>query len=298
MPALSLSLQRVSLPLRYQLLLRPASRLFCAEGGEGYPWNLKGLKSEISRKALRLFKKTVQANDRLSKAKSIDTPSMEDSDSSLELLQIEAALYSEQLKEVKKLEESIANIKSASDPLFADLLPIIHKFNITDTPPQPQPRGPKKAKNNTPTGPRKPYNVFTSVDKIEIRVGRRAEDNDELSCNPEYRDGADWWLHVAGHPGSHVVIRCHDDDLPVKYKETLKDAAVLAAKNSKAPPSNAMQVTYTRCRNVSKPAGAKPGLVYLKGEVATIRVNLKVEKDRLSRLEEPNMSSASTGNVE
>lgn len=267
--------------------------------GSEYNWNLKGLKSEVGRKALRLFKKTVQANDRLSKAKSVDTNANDITQgvsSEIELLQVEANLYSEQLQEVKSLEESLAAIKSTSDPSFLELIPLINKYNITDSPSSPPPRGPKKVKNNTPTGPRKPYNVFTSADNIEIRVGRRAEDNDELSCNPEYRDGPDWWLHVAGHPGSHVVIRCHDDDLPIKFKETLKDAAVLAAKNSKAPPSNAMQVTYTRCRNVSKPPGAKPGLVYLKGDVATMRVNLKVEKDRLSRLEGTS-SSQTNANV-
>jgi hypothetical protein len=30
----------------------------------------------------------------------------------------------------------------------------------------------------------------------------------------EYTDSADWWMHVAGCAGSHVVIRCHDDQLP------------------------------------------------------------------------------------
>ena len=45
-----------------------------------------------------------------------------------------------------------------------------------------------------------------------------------------------------------------------------------------------MAVTYTRCRNVSKPFGAKAGLVQLSGDVATIQVNIKAETARLERL--------------
>ena len=49
----------------------------------------------------------------------------------------------------------------------------------------------------------------------------------------QYRDSADWWMHAAGHAGSHVVIRSHHDDLPTLFPDTMKDAATLSAKNSK-----------------------------------------------------------------
>ena len=45
-----------------------------------------------------------------------------------------------------------------------------------------------------------------------------------------------------------------------------------------------VMVTYTRCRNVSKPFNAKAGLVQLSGDVATIQVNIKAEAARLERL--------------
>ena len=51
----------------------------------------------------------------------------------------------------------------------------------------------------------------------EIRVGKGAGDNDKLSLEPEHRDGHDWWLHAAGCPGSHVVIRAEtvgSEELP------------------------------------------------------------------------------------
>ena len=39
-----------------------------------------------------------------------------------------------------------------------------------------------------------------------------------------------------------------------------------------------------RCRQVSKPRGAKPGLVQLSGDVRTVSVCVKDEADRLERL--------------
>jgi len=58
----------------------------------------------------------------------------------------------------------------------------------------------------------------------------------------------------------------------------------LAAINSKAKQAGKVQVTLTRCRNVSKPRGAKAGLVQLSGDVLTISVDLKAEAHRLERL--------------
>jgi len=39
-------------------------------------------------------------------------------------------------------------------------------------------------------------------------AARMSRDNDELTLRE--RDGSDWWMHVAGFPGSHVVIRKTD----------------------------------------------------------------------------------------
>ena len=158
----------------------------------------------------------------------------------------------------------------------------------------PRRRGPKKKKGPSSTAPRLPYNAFATESGVEIRVGRRASDNDLLSCDSRYRDGPDWWLHAAGCPGSHVVIRSHDDNLPSNDADAVRDAACLAALFSKAiakpPPgreheaSGRASVSLTRARHVSKPPGAKPGLVALKGDVTTIRVDLGAEGKRLKRL--------------
>jgi hypothetical protein len=113
--------------------------------------------------------------------------------------------------------------------------------------------------------------------------GRARKCSGELSGGGSARQ--DWWLHVAGHPGSHVVVRSHDNDLPTTMPETLKDAAALAAKNSKAPQRGKVGVSYVRCRQVSKPSGAKAGLVQLAGDVGHLKVDVAAVGDRLARLE-------------
>mmetsp|Transcript_38294 Transcript_38294/g.104275 ORF Transcript_38294/g.104275 Transcript_38294/m.104275 type:complete len:165 (+) Transcript_38294:129-623(+) len=152
---------------------------------------------------------------------------------------------------------------------------------VKDEAPAVQPRGPKKQKQKQPVTPRKPYKVYKSADGIEIFVGRGARDNDELSISSARECPREWWMHAAGCPGSHVVIKCDDDEPP---RPTVLDAAALAAKYSKAA-GNRVSVSLTRCRNVSKPRGAKPGLVNINGDVATIKLDMKSEADRLGRLE-------------
>ena len=74
------------------------------------------------------------------------------------------------------------------------IIAIILRLGIKDHPPPVAEAGPKKIKGPKTTAPRKPYNSYTSIDGIEIRVGRSSSDNDELSINPLYRDGNDWWM--------------------------------------------------------------------------------------------------------
>ena len=254
--------------------------------------NLKGLRQEVSRAILRTFKKVGKANERLQRASkeyqeimALESPSTvqleacPDPDAvATQLAELQATLNT-----LRDLEEGLKDIKSTADDAFAGLLSVATSLDVGDMPPPIPERGPKKAKGPRMLPPRKPYHTHTSVDGIEIRVGRGASDNDQLSCDFEHRDPGDWWLHVAGSPGSHVIIRSQDDQVPFKFPETLKDAAILAAVNSKAG-TGRVPVTFTRARSVSKPPGAKPGLVRLSGEVGTVTIDIKLEKKRLERL--------------
>jgi len=133
------------------------------------------------------------------------------------------------------------------------------------------------------TGPRLPYRRYYTENKTEIKVGKQATDNDVLSLSPEHRSGAHWWYHASGCPGSHVVL-CTDDASP--NDNDVRDAAALAALKSKCIGQSVIKVSMTRCRNVSKPPGAKPGLVQLGGDVKTITLKKDEVMKRTERLEE------------
>lgn len=103
--------------------------------------------------------------------------------------------------------------------------------------------------------------VFTSPDGFVVLVGRTAQDNDLLSVR--LASPRDFWFHVAGHPGSHVVVRNPDglDRLP---RETEQFAAGLAAGYSKQKKGGRVSVHAATCADVSKPRGLAPGKVQLK----------------------------------
>lgn len=97
-----------------------------------------------------------------------------------------------------------------------------------------------------------------SSDGFEILTGRNNYQNDELTFR--IASSFDTWLHVKNRPGSHTVILNPDrKELP---DTTLYEAACVAAKNSSAGESGAkVEVDYTLCRCVKKPAGSPPGKV-------------------------------------
>lgn len=246
--------------------------------GEDKKWNLKGIKEEVNRNYLRTFKKISKLNEKIAQStNSVPEVPMEVEDEKLSL-QL-------RLESLKRLEEQLKTIKSATDIQVKHVIDEVIRLDISDSPPPKQERGPKKVKASPPV-PRKPFIPYQSLENIEIRVGRGASDNDELSCNPKYRDSDHWWMHVAGYAGSHVVLvtSISEEELLSSKKETVLDAATLAAHNSKANQSGRVAVSLTRCRNVSKPKGAKPGLVTLRGEVVTVSVDVSKEFPRLERL--------------
>lgn len=101
---------------------------------------------------------------------------------------------------------------------------------------------------------------FASPDGLIVLVGRTAEDNDLLSL--ELASPHDFWLHIAGESGSHVVVRNPGrlDRLP---RDTARYAAALAARYSKARNAGRVAVHLARCADVRKPRGLPPGQVLL-----------------------------------
>jgi predicted ribosome quality control (RQC) complex YloA/Tae2 family protein len=106
----------------------------------------------------------------------------------------------------------------------------------------------------------RPYRRL-EVEGFEILVGKGDAENDRLTF--EVADPLDWWLHVAGHSGSHVVVR-NPDDLPALPRPVLEAAAELAAWHSKARGAGKVSVHVCRVADVSKPRGAPAGTVRLR----------------------------------
>ena len=101
-----------------------------------------------------------------------------------------------------------------------------------------------------------------TIDGFEVLIGKGDADNDRLTFG--VAEPRDWWLHVAGPPGSHVIIRNPDalDELP---KPVVERAAELAAWHSKARGARGkVEVHVCRVADIRKPRGFAPGQVLLK----------------------------------
>lgn len=96
----------------------------------------------------------------------------------------------------------------------------------------------------------------------EVLAGRTEAANDRLSLKLA-RPG-DWWFHIRGMPGSHVVLRVPPGTEPDRTVREL--AAAIAAYHSKARSAGTVAVSCTEARHVSKPPGARPGTVAIRKE--------------------------------
>lgn len=135
----------------------------------------------------------------------------------------------------------------------------------------------KAALKNREISTRKPkeaalsYRRYTTSDGYEILSGRNNIQNDELTFKIASKD--DWWFHIKGLPGTHVILKTH------KGEEFPSDNAVLEAaslavffsksimleEHSEGQGSQAgriqAEVDYCPVSHVKKIPGAKPGMV-------------------------------------
>lgn len=125
-----------------------------------------------------------------------------------------------------------------------------------------------------------PYRRFRSTGGLEIRVGRGAKRNDDLTFRHSNPD--DIWLHARHTAGAHVILRWNRDDNPPA--RDLAEAATLAALASRARTSGSVPVDWTRRKYVRKPRKAPPGAV-VPGRVQTVFVEPKPEMEERLREE-------------
>ncbi len=122
-----------------------------------------------------------------------------------------------------------------------------------------------------------PYREYTSSSGLKIWVGKSASKNDILTFN--YARGSDWWLHVSGFSGSHVIIRVNKNVDP--DHEALQDALQLALHYSKAKQEGGADVCVTQKKYVSRFGKKQPGKVQISKHKI---VYVKIDPNRFARL--------------
>ena len=101
-----------------------------------------------------------------------------------------------------------------------------------------------------------------AIEGFEVLVGKGDAENDALTFREA--EPHDFWLHVAGPAGSHVVVR-NPQRLEALPRTVLDAAAALAAWHSKARGSRGkVEVHVCRVADVSKPRGFAAGQVLLR----------------------------------
>jgi len=111
-------------------------------------------------------------------------------------------------------------------------------------------RGAKKEKTKS-----KPFH-YRSSDGYDIFVGKNNYQNDELSF--KIATGNDWWFHAKGIPGSHVIVKSNNEELPDRVFE---EAGRLAGYYSQGRNNEKIEIDYLQKKNLKKPSGAAPGFV-------------------------------------
>lgn len=101
----------------------------------------------------------------------------------------------------------------------------------------------------------KPFH-YVSSDGYDMYVGKNNFQNDELTFKTA--TGNDWWFHAKNMPGSHVIVKSNNEELP---DTTFEEAGKLAAYYSNGRASEKVEIDYLQKKNVKKPNGAAPGFV-------------------------------------
>jgi predicted ribosome quality control (RQC) complex YloA/Tae2 family protein len=119
----------------------------------------------------------------------------------------------------------------------------------------------EKGKTKKTTRPAKspvPFRRYLSSEGLVILCGKSGAGND-LLVKKEGRQG-DLWFHANNVAGAHVLLKAKGVDLAA-HKQSIIEAAAIAAYYSKAKNAAKVDVIYADVKKVRKPRGARPGSV-------------------------------------
>jgi len=112
---------------------------------------------------------------------------------------------------------------------------------------------------------------FVLENEWEIVAGKSDQDNDFISLH--FSEPEDYWFHVIGCPGSHVLLLNKEGEEP--HSSTIRIAAEVAAYYSKAKNASKATVGITKAKNVCKHKGSPAGQVMVNRE-KTLNVEPKL----------------------
>ena len=101
--------------------------------------------------------------------------------------------------------------------------------------------------------------VFRSSDGYLLYVGKNNFQNEEVSF--QIADPKDFWFHVKGVAGSHVIAKTDGKTLEELPDRLFEEAAELAAYFSSEKENAKVEVDYTERKNLKKIIGGAPGFV-------------------------------------
>ncbi len=163
-------------------------------------------------------------------------------------------------KEAKKAERGLARLAELDAALLRQRSELAKKRDAAasgalELPPPKAPSSKAKAKETRKVDKRKDGKgqAFRSVqvEGFELLIGKGDAENDQLTF--KVAENADFWLHVANLPGSHVVIR-NPDRVSEPPRAVLERAAELAAFHSKARDAGKVEVHWCRIAAASRRA--------------------------------------------
>ena len=110
-------------------------------------------------------------------------------------------------------------------------------------------------KKKSPQSKSKPFHYISS-DGYHMYVGKNNFQNEELTF--KFATGNDWWFHAKKMPGSHVIVKANNEELPDR---TFEEAGRLAAYYSSGRTAPKVEIDYIQKKYVKKTPGGKPGFV-------------------------------------
>ncbi|MGE0172873.1 MAG: NFACT RNA binding domain-containing protein [Oligoflexales bacterium] len=124
------------------------------------------------------------------------------------------------------------------------------------------------------------FRVFVAFDGTPLYVGKDAHNNDALTKGAKAND---YWFHVVGIPGSHVVATMKRKSGKPSEK-MLREGAILALHYSKMREDRAGEVYVTQKAHLRKKKGMAPGTWAVeKGETLYVKYTAEELKELLSR---------------